>query len=245
MIDIYICEDSEEQREAITHYVESAVLIREYDMKIKISTNSPEKIIEELKLSDNTGIYFLDIDLQSTKNGILLAKEIREYDPRGFIIFVTSHSEMSFLTFQYKVEALDFILKDEQNNHQQRNGEWIEDAHKKYKKITRGVGKTISIMRGSRKIILEYDNIMFFETSANEHKLIVHADNKNIEFFGKMKDIEEEVGNEFIRCHRAYLVNKKNIKEINYAEKIIVMKNKANCPISHRMLRKIKMNTNL
>lgn len=60
-----------------------------------------------------------------------------------------------------------------------------------------------------------------------------------------MKDIEEEVGNEFIRCHRAYLVNKKNIKEINYAEKIIVMKNKANCPISHRMLRKIKMNTNL
>ena len=105
MIDIYICEDSEEQREAITHYVESAVLIREYDMKIKISTNSPEKIIEELKLSDNTGIYFLDIDLQSTKNGILLAKEIREYDPRGFIIFVTSHSEMSFLNFQYKVES--------------------------------------------------------------------------------------------------------------------------------------------
>lgn len=244
MIDIYICEDSEEQREIITHYVESAVLIREYDMKIKITTNDPEKIIGELKLSDNTGIYFLDIDLQSTKNGILLAKEIREYDPRGFIIFVTSHSEMSFLTFQYKVEALDFILKDEPKQLQHRISECIEDAHKKYKKITRGAGKTISIMRGSRKIILEYDNIMFFETSKNEHKLIVHTDNKSIEFFGKIKDIEKEVGDEFIRCHRAYLVNKKNIQEINHVEKLIRMKNKATCPISHRMLTKVK-NINL
>lgn len=245
MIDIYICEDSEEQREAITRYVESAVLIREYDMKVKITTNDPEKIIAELKLSDNTGIYFLDIDLQSTKNGILLAKEIREYDPRGFIIFVTSHSEMSFLTFQYKVEALDFILKDEPKQLQHRIGECIEDVYQKYKKITRGEGKTISIRRGSRKIILEYDNIMFFETSVNEHKLIVHTDSKNIEFFGKMKDIEEEVGGGFIRCHRAYLVNKKNIKEINYAEKIIIMKNQTNCPISYRMLRKVKKNINL
>lgn len=240
MIDIYICEDSADQREIINRYVKSAILIQEYDMKLKIATDDPEKIIEEIKKSKNTGLYFLDIDLHSDKNGLTLAKEIREYDPRGFIVFVTSHSEMSFLTFQYKVEALDFILKDEPKQLQHRICECIENVHTKYMKITKGEGKTITITRGGRKITLEYDHIMFFETSVNEHKLIVHTENKSTEFFGKMRDIEEEVGDEFIRCHRAYLVNKKNIKEINYTEKQIIMKNGMECPISNRMLRQVK-----
>ena len=240
MIDIYISEDSDEQREIIRRYVKAAILIKEYDMKLKIATDDPEKIIEELKLSKNTGLYFLDIDLQAAKNGLTLAKEIREYDPRGFIVFVTSHSEMAFLTFQYKVEALDFILKDEPKQLQHRICECMDYVNIKYMNITRGEEKTITITRGNRKITLEYDSIMFFETSASEHKLIVHTENKSMEFFGKMKNIEEEVGEEFIRCHRAYLVNRKNIEEVSYAEKLIIMKNKAECPISHRLLRQVK-----
>ena len=110
----------------------------------------------------------------------------------------------------------------------------------KYMNITRGEEKTITITRGNRKITLEYDSIMFFETSASEHKLIVHTENKSMEFFGKMKNIEEERGEEFTRCHRAYLVNRKNIEEVSYAEKLIIMKNKAECPISHRLLRQVK-----
>ncbi|MEF2877046.1 MAG: LytTR family DNA-binding domain-containing protein [Blautia sp.] len=240
MIDIYVCEDANEQRKIITSYIKAAILIQEYDMKLKVSTDNPEVVIEELKKSKNTGLYFLDIDLHSDKNGLSLAKEIREYDPRGFIVFVTSHSELSFMTFQYKVEALDFIVKDEPKQLQHRICECIENVNTKYMKITKGEGKTITITRGGRKITLEHTNIMFFETSANEHKLIVHTDNKSIEFFGKMKDIENEVGDDFIRSHRAYLVNKKNIKEIDYTKKIIKMKNQMECPISHRMIRQVK-----
>ena len=55
-----------------------------------------------------------------------------------------------------------------------------------------------------------------------------------------MKDIEDEVGEDFIRCHRAYLVNKKNIEEVLYADKLIIMKNGAECPISHRLLGQVK-----
>ncbi|WP_241960035.1 PfkB family carbohydrate kinase, partial [Staphylococcus gallinarum] len=41
-----------------------------------------------------------------------LASEIRKHDPVGNIIFVTSHSELTYLTFVYKVAAMDFIFKD-------------------------------------------------------------------------------------------------------------------------------------
>lgn len=240
MIDVYICEDNLAQRKVIVQYVRSAILIEEYDMELKIETGDPEKILDVVRASENMGLYFLDIELQADMNGLMLANKIREYDPRGFIIFITSHSEMSFLTFKYKVEALDFILKDHPEQLQQQICDCMEHVVQKYRKITRGSGKTITITRGKRRITLEYHEIMFFETSSNEHKIIVHTKDKNIEFFGKMKEIEREVGEEFIRCHRAYLVNKENIKEINYDDKCIVMKTQACCPISHRMFGKIK-----
>ena len=240
MIDVYICEDNSEQRKVIVQYIRTAILIEEYDMELSIETGDPEKILDAVKDSENMGLYFLDIELQADMNGLILANKIREYDPRGFIIFITSHSEMSFLTFKYKVEALDFILKDHPQQLQQQICECMEHVVQKYSKITRGNVKTITITRGRRMITLEYHDIMFFETSSNEHKLIVHTKNKSIEFFGKMKEIENEVGEDFIRCHRAYLVNKENIKEVNYEDKCIIMVTQACCPISHRMLRNIK-----
>ena len=65
MIDVYICEDIKEQRDILAHYVKAAILIQEYDMKLRISTDKPKELIEQLKQSKNTGLYFLDIDLKS------------------------------------------------------------------------------------------------------------------------------------------------------------------------------------
>ena len=111
MMDVYVCEDLEEQREAIADYIRNVIMMQGYDMNFRLATDDPAKLMESLKLSKHTGIYFLDIDLHTDQNGLAVAKEIRDYDQRGFIVFLTAHSEMSFLTFQYKVEALDFILK--------------------------------------------------------------------------------------------------------------------------------------
>ena len=58
-------------------------------MEIILSTSNPYELLDTIENKDYTGIYFLDIDLNSNINGIDLAKKIRCYDPRGFIIFVT------------------------------------------------------------------------------------------------------------------------------------------------------------
>ena len=64
MIDIYVCEDSLEEREIIVRYIKSIILIQEYDMTLKMSTDNPEKIIKMVNSTNNTGLYFLDIDLR-------------------------------------------------------------------------------------------------------------------------------------------------------------------------------------
>ncbi len=65
MIDVYICEDHPEQRKVISQYIRSAILIEEYDMKIGMETEDPEKILEAVRNSENMGLYFLDIELNS------------------------------------------------------------------------------------------------------------------------------------------------------------------------------------
>ncbi len=240
VIDVYICEDIKKQRDQITNYVKAAILIHEYDMKVKLETDNPDEIIQTLKKAKNTGLYFLDIDLKNEKNGITLAREIRDYDPRGFIVFITSHAEMTFLTFQYKVEAMDYILKDEPQALQMRIGECMENVIDRYRSISKGEGRTITIACGEHRIILKHDEIIFFETSINEHKLILHTCNKSIEFLGKIKEIEVEMGEGFIRCHRSYLVNKRKIKEVNFSDKIIIMLNGSICPISSRGIGHVK-----
>ena len=227
MLDVYVCEDVLEERKIIVNYIESAILMWEYDMKVILATSRAQEVVECIKKSKNIGIYFLDINLEYGKSGLVLAEEIREYDPRGFIVFITAHSEMALMTFQYKVEAMDFILKDQAEHVQRRINECLENANKKYINNRRGEEKTVTVTKGGKKLTLRQDDIIFFETSVNEHKLFVHTFNKSIEFFGNMKDLENQVVEDFVRCHRAYLVNKKNIKEVDYIKKVIIMKNGA------------------
>ena len=111
MIDIYICEDNQKQLNLFKKYISNTILIEEMDMKIALATSDPHALLEKILTAENTGLFFLDIDLKSDMDGLALAQRIRQIQPRCFIIFITSHSEMSFLTFQYKVEALDFIIK--------------------------------------------------------------------------------------------------------------------------------------
>ena len=71
--------------------VQNAVLIEELDIQLILDTGDPYVLLEKLKTSQNTGIYFLDIDLGSNINRMKLAQQIRLFAPRGFIIFITAH----------------------------------------------------------------------------------------------------------------------------------------------------------
>ena len=85
MLNIYVCEDHDVQRRAIVKIIQNTILIEEQDMQLVLDTADPYALLEKVKASQNTGIYFLDIDLHSDINGMQLAQKIRLFDPRGFI----------------------------------------------------------------------------------------------------------------------------------------------------------------
>ena len=209
-------------------------------MQLVLDAGDPYLLLEQVKTSQNTGIYFLDIDLNSDMNGLKLAQQIRLFDPRGFIIFITAHSELSYMTFQYRVEAMDFVLKDNPAEAKVKIRECLLNAMERYTLQTNKIHKVYTMELGGRKISVDYDEIFFFETSRNIHKVILHAKDRQIEFSGAIKELTNILDDNFVRCHRSFLVNKNNIKEVDAKNRIIYFNNGETCLMSTRMMKELR-----
>ena len=209
-------------------------------MQIVQATADPHVILKEIRTAENTGLFFLDIDLKSDMNGLTLAQRIRQIQPRCFIVFITSHSEMSFLTFQYKAEALDFIVKDSTEHLKAKIHECLLDVSSKYTSLNNSITRTFTINQNDKRIVIDYSDILFFETSSNIHKIILHAKKRVIEFTGQLKDIEQQLDYRFYRCHTSYIINKDNISDVDFKELQVHMNNGESCPISVRKKKGLK-----
>ena len=239
MLNIFVCEDNDVQRRNIVEIIQNTVLIEELDMQLVLDAGDPYVLLEKVRTSQSTGVYFLDIDLSSNMNGMKLAQQIRLYDPRGFIIFITAHSELSYMTFQYRVEAMDFVLKDNPAEAKVKIRECLLNAMERYTLQTNKTHKVYTLEIGGRKISVDYNDIFFFETSGNIHKVILHAKDRQIEFSGTIKELASTLEDNFVRCHRSFLANKNNIKEVDVKKRMIHFTNGETCLMSTRMMKEL------
>lgn len=241
MLDIIICEDDNIQRKKIESIIKDEVINLKLDSKIELSTSNSQSVINHLS-ANKSFIYFLDVELNEDINGIELGKIIRKYDSKGYIIFITSHTELSNLTFKYKVQALDYISKLDTVTFRSNISECLIEAYKDYENNCINEKNLIEIDVGNRIIKFSYDEILFFETTVVNHKLRLHTKTGYFEFYGKMKDLEVKLPIYFNKTHRSYLVNTNNIKSINKKTYIISMVNDENCYASAQYLKGLKKN---
>ncbi len=237
MLSVFVCEDDLNQRTHLEKYINDYIMIEELDAKLVLSTDNPYDILNYLKSNVHTrGIYFLDVDLKSDITGIGLASKIREIDTIGNIVFVTTHSELTYLTFLYKVEAMDYIIKDTPGSICQRIQDCLHVANKRYLNDRTGEKKIFKIKIGNQIRGIEHSEIMFFESGLVPHKVILHTFNSQIEFYHTIHELAN-IGEEFYRCHKSFVVNKTNIKNIDRVGKVIEMINGEFCLASSRSIK--------
>lgn len=237
MLNVYLCEDNKEHLEHLNRFISNTIMINELDMKLELATDCPNELLNKVIDNKSLGAYFLDIHLSSSMSGLQLAAKIREYDPRGFIVFITSHSEMSYLTFQYKVEALDFIIKDKYNKINERVSDCLINIQEKYSNIKNGTQKVFLIKTRDKSITEPYENILFFQMSESIHKVVMHAMNRQVEFYSTLKELESLLDDRFYRCKDSCIVNKDLISDIDLPKRIIRMANGETCSASVRLIK--------
>lgn len=239
MIHIYLCEDDKRQLSRWTSIIEKYLLMNSTESLLYCTASAPDDLLKVRKDSNITGLYFLDIDLQAKKNGIELAEEIRKYDPRGYIVFVTTHSEMAYLTFQYKVEAMDFIIKDKISDLPEQIYSCIRNAESKYRNQLDSADRLLSIKVDKASLVMDQDDIVAITTSQEYHKIVIHTLDGFRQMSGSLKELSASLNSHFCQCNRSTIVNLKHVIKYSRDEALLYMNNKESYPVSVRLLAKV------
>lgn len=166
-------------------------------------------------------ILLLDIQMNGL-DGIELAKKIRQADQELKIIFVTAI--VDFIQEGYDVDAINYLLKPVKKD------KLFQCLDKASKKIEMSQNSIIIETEGETKKLLHAD-IIYIE--AVSHFLHVYTKKEEIVTRMSLNDIEKLFPqNEFVRCHRAFIVGIQHINSIQ--RDFMKMENSSEVPISRR-----------
>lgn len=236
MINVFICEDNLIQRTRLETIINNFLLMEDIDMKLALSTANPEELLTYLHHhSQSQSIFFLDIDLNHTLDGIQLGAQIRDLCIDSKIVFITTHSELAPLTFKYKVEAMDYIVKDDPKELASRVKDALNQAKKHYLAEHKKDETHIRLRVGSQIRLFELADIMFIETSPGSHKLVLHLTNSLVEFYGTITEVEK-LSSDFVRVHKSFVANQKNILQVDTKNRYLTFINGETCWASFRKL---------
>ena len=240
MIHIYLCEDDKTQLKRWKNIIEKYLLMNTTESTLYCATSTPQELLSARKRSNVIGLYFLDIDLQPQLNGIELAQEIRKYDPRGYVVFITTHSEMAVLTFRYKVEAMDFIVKDEPKTLGEQICACIINAEANYKNQLDSANRLMSVKIDKSSLVLDQNDIVAFTTGNDYHKITIHTKSGIKQITGSLKELKATLNSAFCQCNRSAIVNLKHVIEYSREQAMLIMDNKETYSVSVRMLGKVQ-----
>lgn len=111
MIGIYLCDDEEAVRHQIRTALEQKNFVEDYDMKVVCSAANAGQLLAASE-NEKRGVYFLDVELRDgVWDGFRLGQELRRRDPHCTLVYITGYGDLAWRTFQYHLEAFDYIVK--------------------------------------------------------------------------------------------------------------------------------------
>lgn len=195
-MNIAVCDDEKILREQLQE------LLWNQEMSCKIeSVDSYETGSGLLAARKRYDIIFLDIQMEGM-NGIETARMLRKRNEEAVLIFVTGLKDYVFEAFD--VAAFHYLLKPVQ---EEKFAEVFERAVVEAEKSDQKEygTKQLLIRRRNRSIKLEKAQILYVES--RQRKVLIHTMQESLEAYATMNGLEKELGEQFYRCHRGYLVN--------------------------------------
>lgn len=201
MIKIAVIDDEREERERLLGYYQRLKEEEREEIEICTFASGDEFLGQSAESYD---LICLDIDMEG-RDGISIAKEIRNGDSQVLIVFVTNMAQMAIRG--YEVQALDFVVKPV--NYYSFAMKMTNAFNIIRSRKSRNI--ILAIPQGIKKI--SSDDIYYIEVK--DHYLFYHTNNGVFRQKTPMKEIEDKLaGLSFKRCNNCYLVNLKYVDSV-------------------------------
>lgn len=219
MLKFAVCDDNIIILNRLTKMLESIFLKNNLCAEVVLSSNSSRELIEYTN-SNNLDVLILDIDFKSECSGLELAKKIRAKNKDMYLIFSTGHLEYALMA--YKLKTFDYLPKPV-------TPERLEDTINRIFDDISLDNEANFINIGNSKILINENEIDYIKKDGM--KVIYHTPCKEYEAYSSFAKIEKSLPENFIRCHKSYIVNTKNIINIESNNNTILFNSNSSCYI--------------
>ncbi len=224
---IAVCDDDKECIDEAKALIEKWVALSGIVTEI-VTFDNGDDLIAENRL-EPIDIIFLDI-VMPLLNGIDTAKEIRDFDERAKIIFLTSTSE--FAVASYNVEASDYLLKPVDYEHISRA---LFKVTQELQKVKSSI--VIHTNDGYKKVYI--NEIEYIEASRKRTNIYLISGTaiKSLDPLYYFEQIlSDKVG--FFKCHRSFIVNISNLDSL--AQNEVITKTGKTLPVARKLQKYFK-----
>jgi DNA-binding LytR/AlgR family response regulator len=230
---VALCDDTNSDLENLKKLLQAYSKLNNIPLDIDVYNNSRVLINNVSYFREKEySIYFLDIIMD--KNGIDVAKELREVTPDVPIIFTTSSKEFAINAF--KVQAFDYILKPVKKE------ELFSCLDKLITSMQVAIKASFNIKLNNLSIVtININEITYIEQK--DRRLMFHMidGSSHLTTSIRGKFLEEIPFNiedyNFINCHTSFVINMNQIKSIT--DHSFIMKNGDNIPIAKRIEKQV------
>ena len=181
----------------------SAELLTKFEIEVWYSGESLEC---DLKKGAELDIIFLDIELLQ-KNGIEIGTFIRDEmeDTDTHIVYISS--KQGYAMELFKVQPLEFLVKP-------ISAVRLKEVLERSMKRKKYAESCFEYQRGSRIFRVSIKEILYF-MSMDKKVLMIKKDGQE-EFYGKLKNVMEQLPAGFLMIHQSYVIHQEYVSEYSY-----------------------------
>lgn len=201
MLNFVICDDNLNILNKLEKMLETIFTKNNFEASVSFKSDNPEEILHYIE-NNCVDVVMLDINLKSNKSGLELAEKIRERKKNTYIIFTTGHLEYAMVAYRYK--TFDYLAKPITSDR-------LEDTIIRLFDDANGATKQY-IKIDNKNTIIDESEIQYIKRDGM--KLIFHTASRDYDTYSSFNKFEERLPKTYIRCHKSYIANISQIKDV-------------------------------
>ena len=221
MLNFVICDDEIGILDKLCNLFEKTFVKNDFDAKIVFKTTDYKQVADFVK-ENEVNVVVLDIEFKNTKTtGLDVANKIREFNKNCYLIFITSHFE--YIANAYNFKTFAYIIKNAVNV------DYLTDLLNRLFDDISNTTTNSFLKIDNRGTFVNLHEVLFIEK--NGMRLIYHTYSKDYVTYNSFTSIEDKLPDNFVRCHKSFIVNMNEISDISFSTNTINFKDNSVCYI--------------